>query len=1285
MYHIVPSPSHDCPVESCLTLSSFAANVSLYLDNNTLLMFQPGNHTVQSQLNITNIAEFSMMSYSTSNQSSLHIMCKESIISFFIFEAVDHIYITNLKFFGYDNTVFEISPIIDKGLLIEATVSNLILLGCIFENNHGGSITMVSAKYSNITVAQTTFSNNTAFLILSNNFCNSKFVNSTFISNRGMLVRGITVATLSNTLTFTGCEFRNNYNYDRGRAILLAAKDSDISIVDTRFTNNRAINSVYILSSVISIDKSVFEHNYGSAILFRECTVNIFDSVYDSNQGEENEFGGAITSYKSVIHIHNSDFKKNGAKFAGGAISCEASLIYFYETCTLNYNRAKVGGAVYLNIHVQYHIAHGATVTIANNTASTDGGGIYLSNYCSLTLHSQSTLHLLENSALESGGGILLSYHCSLTLHSQSTLHLLENSALESGGGVYASQFSSISVISKFNLVNKNTNSVIHFHKNRARKGGGLYLEFNSTVYTDTCHYNSISFHENSAEYGGGVFAVSIILQDLVPECFFQFLPHSMPTYNITIDTGLERCSKKNDPAISFSLNRANYSGHGSSLFKEFFNKCSINGKLFEELMVLNSLSNIKSSDIASFQVQICYCEKSTPDCTKQIPFIDIKTGEKITLDVALVNIAKHPIDGSIKSEIRGHILINDDQKFQNVINGCTPIIFDVYSFKYSAQLIISPWFSKDSFVGSIITESSRTVQLNFLACMECPIGFQKFNDDARGCDCTCSRTLETYIISCNYTRETITKRGTTAWIDYLIIKNTSGYLIYPQCPLDYCHPPDTTVEINLNIPNGADAQCAHNHSRVLCGACSSGLSLSLGSSHCLECHTHWPGVLVAIIVSTLLAGIVLVASLLILNLTVAVGTLNGLIFYSNIVAANQHKFFPFTNFITMAISWLNLDLGIDTCFFDGMDFYWKTWIQLAFPAYILLLVVLVIIISEHSVKFAKMVAKRNPLATLNTLILLSYVKFLRTIILAFSFATLYYPDGSHHVVWWPDATVGYFSGKHVVLWIVAALILVAGIFYTSILFSWQWLLYYQHKKIFKWIIQNQRLCMFVEPNHAPYAFKHRYWAGLSLLVRTVVYTISSADVSISDHTLTLLAIGIIVFLLTILLCISRPYKSRAVLALELISYANIVCLCFATFYVSNREGKSQETIAYISATVLLILFLVVVMYHIIHIIAQLFFATQIGKRIRNKLAQRLHGTKSEQEINLVVQGEKNNEAVTYSEVALPAGEEEDEPSLDNLTNRTNALSVSVSYAENELRSIEYKVTDSSTPYFLMK
>ena len=90
-----------------------------------------------------------------------------------------------------------------------------------------------------------------------------------------------------------------------------------------------------------------------------------------------------------------------------------------------------------------------------------------------------------------------------------------------------------------------------------------------------------------------------------------------------------------------------------------------------------------------------------------------------------------------------------------------------------------------------------------------------------------------------------------------------------------------------------------------------------------------------AITIAAFLAGIALVTLMLILNMTVAAGTLDGLIFYVNVIHANENILLPFqeTNFITVIISWLNLDLGIDTCYFPGMDTYIKTWLQLAFPA----------------------------------------------------------------------------------------------------------------------------------------------------------------------------------------------------------------------------------------------------------------------------------------------------------------------------------------------------------------
>ena len=141
--------------------------------------------------------------------------------------------------------------------------------------------------------------------------------------------------------------------------------------------------------------------------------------------------------------------------------------------------------------------------------------------------------------------------------------------------------------------------------------------------------------------------------------------------------------------------------------------------------------------------------------------------------------------------------------------------------------------------------------------------------------------------------------------------------------------------------------------------------------------------------------------------------------------------------------------------------------------------------ISEHSTILTNVLRRKNPVATLATLVLLSYTKLLHIIISALSFAIIKYPDGSKTVVWLPDATLEYWSGKHIALFVTAVIILLIGTFYTLILFFWQWLLPHSHWKLLRWI-KNQKLCMFIETYHAPYNSKHRYWTGFLLMVRII-------------------------------------------------------------------------------------------------------------------------------------------------------------------------------------------------------
>ena len=158
-------------------------------------------------------------------------------------------------------------------------------------------------------------------------------------------------------------------------------------------------------------------------------------------------------------------------------------------------------------------------------------------------------------------------------------------------------------------------------------------------------------------------------------------------------------------------------------------------------------------------------------------------------------------------------------------------------------------------------------------------------------CMCRCHSEINQYMKHCDtHTGSLVKEPQSRVWISFINDTDSTGYLVYPNCPFDYCL--STSPSVDLNQPNGADAQCAFNRSSLLCGSCQPGLSLSLGSSHCLPYPSYWPALLVAITLAAVLVGIALVTLLLVLNMTVAVGTLlNGLI-YSLPILCMQTKVF---------------------------------------------------------------------------------------------------------------------------------------------------------------------------------------------------------------------------------------------------------------------------------------------------------------------------------------------------------------------------------------------------------
>ena len=289
---------------------------------------------------------------------------------------------------------------------------------------------------------------------------------------------------------------------------------------------------------------------------------------------------------------------------------------------------------------------------------------------------------------------------------------------------------------------------------------------------------------------------------------------------------------------------------------------------------------------------------------------------------------------------------------------------------------------------------------------LPCPDGFDM---NSTSHSCVCNSLLQSYGFKCSIQEDLLFRPG-NEWIGYYQ-DNAVGLVTH--CPFDYCY--DSRV-VDVSIGYGFDSQCNYNRSKVLCGQCKESLSMMFGTSQCAVCSNTY----LLLVVPFAVLGVALVALLFILNLTVISGTLNGIIFYANVFRVNDSIFIPVMNqtgisqVFVIIIAWFNLDFGIETCFYNGMDSIAKTWLQFVFPIYLLSLVSVVVLLGRYSTTMARI--KAVPVVA--TLMQLSYSKLVRTIITIFSYLPINAPNSSVSHIWIYDGNVRLFEGAHLALFI---------------------------------------------------------------------------------------------------------------------------------------------------------------------------------------------------------------------------------------------------------------------------
>jgi len=206
--------------------------------------------------------------------------------------------------------------------------------------------------------------------------------------------------------------------------------------------------------------------------------------------------------------------------------------------------------------------------------------------------------------------------------------------------------------------------------------------------------------------------------------------------------------------------------------------------------------------------------------------------------------------------------------------------------------------------------------------------------------------------------------------------------------------------------------------------------------------------------------------------------------------------------------------------------------------------------------------------------------------------------------VWLYDGNIQYIQGKHAALFLVALLtFLVLFLPYTFLLTVGQWLQAKSNRRFFYWI-NNPRIKHFLDAYQAPYRDQHRYWTGLMLCLRCILFTVLVLLSLVSaDPRHNLLAIQVVVIgLLTLIHFTGVIYQNLYLDVLEASFILNLGILAAATYSVGLTEiPESQAVVSYISVGIAFATFIGVLVYH-------------TYQQVWPKLQQRFHKLRNQKE-----------------------------------------------------------------------
>ena len=1223
-FSILPSTNTPCPMRPCYTLSQVMDNPSNYFTSNTTVVFPQGYHEVntEGQLVIQNannislvgdsndstmikcVGEFGLAFINITNLtlSKLHFsMCGVPISN--ASQPATNYFENIMDSLAINSAYVNIPPAPCTYTLYLVNVTNLTATNLGISHSKG----MLAVNIFGVSsIRQTLFVNSTpnCAIVFLDSYSPMEtpvlyITDSSFMFGNGLyssdLAAGLSIIAIQTTYHVKSY-IRNitaSGNHGNMYGNMLVRINCKVTFQVTQLNCTGGYSDGLVLELMgdstncrsfevkrhLHISHSYFGRNtVGATLDFNTIKYSVWLLLKNITIENNSQALVVYMTHNSVITIENANITHNRQHVLITSYE-ESAMVKFHGSNTFANNNCKDLVFPVLRLIKCNVTFYGNTMFLQNNGRY--GGAIYAED---AVINIQGRVMFMENEG-EYGGALMLYQNVSVVIGQFAEVSFVRNYAQESGGAVYARD-SQI-------MITTGQNYKLSFVENKGYDGGAMTLVGISTIYLGV--YSSIRFLRNHAyHYGGAIYYMDDYTDDLqsaatTSVCFYGII--STVPYLIDVYYDI----KDKPIAIEFDNNTAGFAG--SAIYGGWIDICMLYVISYKINLALNRTSVFDSlfhfhqptqqlSLISSNPTRVCVCTNmSIPECSITEYTITAYPGETLTIPAVAVG----QRFGTVPSTVHSSFVSGSSGRFaelqytQLVNANCTNLMYTIHSSPNGTE-VMRLIVEKHNIPQSMMVvntlayyfEVNRTlIKLQFLELavrikvLLCPLGFV-FNNSTL--DCICHPKLQQHKISCSIDTQTVYRRS-PLWINATILNETyTQVLIHTHCPFDYCK--DRNIQLNMEHP---DEQCALSRSGVLCGSCQQNLSHVLGTSNCRDCSSHF----LFLIPIFITAGIALVVFLMLLNLTVSVGTISGLIFYANIVRANQAIFFPQgTNneILSIFIAWLNLDLGIETCLYSGLDAYAKTWLQFLFPVYIWIIVVLIIVSSHYSTTAAKL-SGRNAVQVLATLFLLSYAKLLRITITAFSFTLLEYPDGTVKRIWLYDGNVDYLKGKHIALFVAALLLLVfISLPYTVALLFIQCLQYRSRYRILAWV---RRLKPLFDAYTGPYKDKHRYWPGLLLVVRVVLFLVFSVNV-FGEPAISLLTIMVTTFCIYYFtITVGGVYKTIVLNMIEYSFFLNLGILSSATLFTILTD-RDQTAVVYTSVATAFATFMVITFYHIL-------------------------------------------------------------------------------------------------------